>query len=564
MKHETQSTENIIVPIPHSQLKPSDLNPRKQKRDESALKELAENIFANGVLHNLTARPKGKGYEVAVGEGRYLAVEYLLKQKRLPKDYPLPVSVKELSDLAMLELATSENVQRTDMHPVDEAKAFSDMVELGGEVDSIALKMGMSAKTVQQRLAIATKLTPQVQQALLEDKINLAQAQQLTAASSETQEEVLKEILNDGWDNWTADDIKNFLKYTQMPVSNAIFKKDLYKGEYSNNLFDDGQKTFFLDSEQAKRLQLEAIENKRAKLATKWAWVEVVKSDEYRAYQYEEGETIDPTKQGVLIVYQTDTMKVQIVEGVVKRDVSSRSSTSTTAEKKPSPPYTKALLAETHHIKTRALQTELSKSHRHCLILNVMGLLGCDDVKIRTDRPQWKDFKTEHLETGFAPHLKALTKLFKKNAVQAYPPRLHGYNRDVTKLYRYLKDLADDDLHELFNLLTASVFGSWYGYDPYPGDSSLPLAVAKDLNIDMTRHFTLTEDFLEGYRRTGLLEVLKDLGIGADFSSVQAKGIREHILKQTKDKNYLPQLVKFSPVTKTVPLEDEDEALEAA
>jgi ParB family transcriptional regulator, chromosome partitioning protein len=562
-KSEAPKHEAIITPIPHSKLKPSDLNPRKQKRDERELLELAESIAAKGVLHNLTARPKGAAYEIAIGEGRYLAVALLIKEKRLPKDFLMPVCVKELSDLDMLELATSENIQRADMHPADEAQAFNDMMKLGGDVDSIALKMGMSSKTVEQRLAIATKLTDKVKQALLENKISFAQAQQLTAASHETQDEVLKHVLNDRWGNWSAEGIKNYLKRTQMPLSNAIFKKDKYQGDLSNNLFDDAQKTFFVDGEQAKRLQLEAVEQKREKLSKVWSWVEVQNENDFKEWTYDEGEAPNPQEQGVIITYHPETMKVRIHEGLVKRNRDTSASSPT--EKKPAPPYTKALLEQCHHLKTKALQSELSKNHRLCLIVNIMGLLGADDVKLRTHRPNWKDVITQRLEAGFAPHAKAFTKLFGKTYVEAYPLHVHSHHRDVTKLYRYLKDLGDEQLHELFDLLTASVFGSWYSYDPRPGDAPLPFAVAKDLDIDMAQHFTLSEDFLKGYRKTGLLEVLKDLGIEADFSSVQAKGIREHILKQTKDKNYLPQLVKFSPEAKVtgVKIED-DEDLEAA
>jgi ParB family transcriptional regulator, chromosome partitioning protein len=343
-KTNEKSNEAIITAIPHSKLKPSDLNPRKQKRDERALLELAESIAAKGVLHNLTARPKGAAYEIAIGEGRYLAVALLIKEKRLPKDFLMPVCVKELSDLDMLELATSENIQRADMHPADEAQAFNDMMKLGSDVASIALKMGMTSKTVQQRLAIATKLTDKVKQALLENRISLAQAQQLTAAGVETQDDLLKTILNDKWRTWSAEDIKNYLKRTQMPLTHAIFKKDKYQGDLSNNLFDDAQKTFFVDSEQAKRLQLEAVEQKREKLSKVWSWVEVQNENDFKEWTYDEGEAPNPQEQGVILTYHPETMKVRIHEGLVKRNRDTSASSPT--EKKPAPPYTKRLLEQ--------------------------------------------------------------------------------------------------------------------------------------------------------------------------------------------------------------------------
>jgi ParB family transcriptional regulator, chromosome partitioning protein len=565
----TQSNEAIITAIPHSKLKPSDLNPRKQKRDERALLELAESIAAKGVLHNLTARPKGAGYEIAIGEGRYLAVALLIKEKRLPKDYPMPVCVKELSDLDMLELATSENIQRSDMHPADEAQAFNDMMKLGSDVDSIALKMGMSSKTVAQRLAIATKLTDKVKQALLEDNISLAQAQQLTAASFETQDDVLHLIVTDTWgDSWSADDIKQYLKETQMLQSNAIFKKDKYQGELSNNLFDDSQKTFFVDSEQAKRLQLGAIEQRREKLSKVWSWVEVLTERDYRAWDYDESKAPNPQEQGVVITYHPETMKVRIHEGLVKRK-STTSASSSSTEKKPVPPYTKALLEQGHFIKTKALQTELSKHHRLCIIVNIMGLLGSSEVKLKTDLPRWKDFATPAIVQGSDEYVKAFKKLYGKDSVETYPLQVDFYNKDESKLFKYLQELEDEKLQTLFNLLTATLMGSWFAYDPQPGNAKLAVALAKCLELDMQKHFALNDEFLKGYRKTGLAQMLNELGFTQDYSGLGATELRAFILKETKGKNYLPKLVQFFEAEERHLLDDEDDeddddALEAA
>jgi hypothetical protein len=191
-----------------------------------------------------------------------------------------------------------------------------------------------------------------------------------------------------------------------------------------------------------------------------------------------------------------------------------------------------------------------------------MGLLGCGDVKLRTELPHWKNFKTERLEHLSAPHAKALITMYGQDNVEVYPLHVHVYNQDVTKLYDYLKKLKDGKLQELFDVLTASLFGTWYDFDPLPGDKPLALAVAKDLKVDMKKHFTLNEDFLKGYRRTGLLELLKEVGKTQDYSSVQTKGMRDVILQETKGKDYLPKLVTFFETTTTRDLEvEEDKAL---
>lgn len=556
-----KSNETTIFSVPHDQLILSSNNPRKHKRDREGFLELANSVLEKGVLHNLTARKKGKKYEIVIGEGRYLAVKYWIAQGRLPKDYRMPVAVKELSDLEMLELATAENIHRADMHPLDEALAFAEMIEKGRDEDSIAIAMGVSVKTVKQRLAIATHLNFEAKQALSKDELTLSQAQQLTNASYETQDFILEQIMKGH--TWTPEMIKRHLSDQLMPVKNALFPLETYKGEISNNLFDDAHERCFLDTEQAKRLQLEAVEVKRKTYGETWAWVEVGYSADINPWHYDKAETHDPKTQGVLMRILGDSMKVEVYENVIKRQTVVKKTTSPRPKDTPPPLYTKRLLEECRKLKTKALQTALSTNHRHCLVLNIMGLMGCSEIKVKTDIPfLGQDFKTEALETIFEPHINALTKKFGGHSVKTYPLEVKSYGKDQAKLYTYLKKLKDDELQTLFNALTASTFGSWYDFDPKPGDKALPLEVAKDLELNMSKHFTVSEEFLKGYRKPGLIALLHELGFNQDFSSMTSKGLIAFILSVIKDKNYLPKLVQF--FTEEVSTATEDESLAQA
>jgi hypothetical protein len=174
-----------------------------------------------------------------------------------------------------------------------------------------------------------------------------------------------------------------------------------------------------------------------------------------------------------------------------------------------------------------------------------MGLMGCEEVKLKTEIPNFgDDFKVERLEQLSQFHADAINKLL-NDAVQPYPLKLQSYGVDTSKLYSYLKGLEDDKLQELFNALTAQTFGSWYGFDPRPEDSPLAVAVANDLEINMAEHFTLTEDFLKGYRKTGLIKLLNELGFHQDFSSMTAKGLIAFIMSVVKKQPHLPKLVQF-------------------
>jgi ParB family transcriptional regulator, chromosome partitioning protein len=540
----SETTEAIIISIPHDQLVLSPLNPRKHKREKEALLKLANSILEQGVLHNLTARKKGKKYEVVIGEGRYLAVKHLIDKRCLAKDYPMPVSVKELSDLDVLELATAENIHRADMHPLDEATVFSEMMNQGRDVESIAIKMGVSPRTVEQRLAIVTQLNFEVKQALGKDELTLAQAQQLTNSSFETQDFILEQIMQ-GY-TWTPDRIKSFLSDQLMPVKYALFPLEQYKGELSNNLFDEEHERCFLDTEQAKRLQLEAIEEKRKQYAETWAWVEVGYSSDINPWQYEKAQTPDPKEHGVILRILSGTMQVEVYEGVIKRETTKSKPSPTKDTTKTPPPYTKRLLMDCKHLKTRALQTTLITQHRYCLILNIMGLMGCNEVKLDTDIPfPGNDLKTETLEQVFEPHVKALMKELGEGGVRPYPLEVRSYGTNQVNLYSYLKELADEDLQNLFNALTASTFGSWYDFDSQPEDTALAVAVANDLELDMTQYFTFTEEFLKGYRKTGLIKLLNELGFHQDFSSMTSKGLIAFILSVVKKQPYLPKVVQF-------------------
>ena len=68
---------------------------------------------------------------------------------------------------------------------------------------------------------------------------------------------------------------------------------------------------------------------------------------------------------------------------------------------------------------------------------------------------------------------------------------------------------------------------------------------AKLLELEMEQHFTLTEDFLKGYRKEGLIGLLNDLGYNHDFSSMTSKGLIAFILSIVKNKPHLPKLVQF-------------------
>ncbi|HYM00502.1 MAG TPA: ParB/RepB/Spo0J family partition protein, partial [Blastocatellia bacterium] len=108
-----------VQEIPLSKISESKTNPRRQF-DETKLAELADNIMQYGVLQAILVRPinKADGFEVVAGTRRYRA-------SKLAGRETIPATVRELTDTQCLELQLIENLQRSDVHELDEAQGYA-------------------------------------------------------------------------------------------------------------------------------------------------------------------------------------------------------------------------------------------------------------------------------------------------------------------------------------------------------------------------------------------------------------------------------------------------------
>jgi ParB family transcriptional regulator, chromosome partitioning protein len=108
------------------QLHPSGFNPRKDF-DDTELAELADSIRSKGLLQPIIARPDAQrgGYEIVAGERRWRAAQKAAL-------HTVPVIVRELSDMEAAEFALIENVQRTDLNPIEEATGYTELMEKFG------------------------------------------------------------------------------------------------------------------------------------------------------------------------------------------------------------------------------------------------------------------------------------------------------------------------------------------------------------------------------------------------------------------------------------------------
>ncbi|MDD3157418.1 nucleoid occlusion protein [Anaeromusa sp.] len=161
--------------------------PRKTFHDES-LEELAASIREFGVLQPLLVRPLEEGFELVAGERR-------LRASKLAGLAEVPVISREIGDKEVAEMAMIENLQREDLHFLEEAEGFQQLiVQFGFTQEELAKRVGKSQSTLANKLRLL-KLEPQVRQRLQEERLSERHARALLKLESpEEQEEVLAAI----------------------------------------------------------------------------------------------------------------------------------------------------------------------------------------------------------------------------------------------------------------------------------------------------------------------------------------------------------------------------------
>lgn len=179
---QTTSTQKIQI----SQIKPNAKQPRRHF-DEVALAELADSIREKGLLQPILVRPVKSGYEIVAGERRWRAAQ-------LAGLTEIPVVLRELSDREALELAIIENLQREDLGPLEEARAFQQLLDFGLTQDEAAQTVGKGRTTVTNALRLLT-LPKNAMQALEEGSITAGHARAILAMPKGVQDWALEQIV---------------------------------------------------------------------------------------------------------------------------------------------------------------------------------------------------------------------------------------------------------------------------------------------------------------------------------------------------------------------------------
>lgn len=126
----------------------SKTNPRTHF-DQGKLDELAESILTHGVINPIIVRPKDDRFELVAGERRLRAAGQVALET-------IPAIVRELDDKQVLEVQVIENLQRADLHPLEEAEGYDRLIKQHGyDVDALAAKVGKSRSYIYSRLKLS-------------------------------------------------------------------------------------------------------------------------------------------------------------------------------------------------------------------------------------------------------------------------------------------------------------------------------------------------------------------------------------------------------------------------
>ena len=577
-----------------SNIHSSDLNPRKDF-DEEALAELAASIREQGLLQPIVLRETLKDiFEVVAGERRFRALHCLLEAGTITEDFSVPALIRDVDDLELITLATIENVQRNDLPVLDQAEAYTKMLELGSDIATIAIKTGLSETTIKRRLAIAERLCPDAKLLVREGFISIGQAEALTIVNFETQDSVLEAMEHGNIpQNISPAQIRSMLLREKYLVEHAIFDIDLYLAEggtITSDLFGDSPDSFD-DAELFIKYQFEALDVRKAELKEKWAWVR----NEANFYSWEymlsedSDEEFDETKLGAIIVIDANSSEVTIYESVIDlhdqddpeedndladfnpnatRSSSTAASTSDTSaslskqsgieqpsgcsveEPKPKGFTTKAIIAVNNE-RTKALQHAVltSKSQKLPLVIIVMGLMesnrvafsqeviGMDDL-VLTDaladvRIAWKE-KLAAFTAEPPPHIR-------EHRLQT---KLSGTNQ--ASLFEFLMDLKKAELEDLLRYFAASSVAKWNkgNYSLVVDDFTTKLVDTSHAEKALSATFVANEDFYKLFSKDQLADIQTEAGLTASPSLKKSEQVDSLLANESIDV-FLPSVLSF-------------------
>lgn len=188
-----QRTASLAAPteVPLARIRRNPHQPRSD-HDQEALAALAASIALHGVLQPIVVTEVLDGYQLVAGERRVRAAELAGLER-------IPAIIRQVPDEALLELALVENLQRADLAPLEEARAYRQLIgEFGLTQDEVARRVGRARSSVANTLRLL-ELAPAVQEALAAGRLSEGHARAIGGLDeASAQAQVVGIVVADG------------------------------------------------------------------------------------------------------------------------------------------------------------------------------------------------------------------------------------------------------------------------------------------------------------------------------------------------------------------------------
>jgi len=173
-------------------IEPNPEQPRTRFADAS-LKELAQSIRANGVVQPIVLRQIGRRYQIVAGERRWRASQRAGLRK-------IPAVIREVSDEKLLELALVENIQRQELNPIEEAKAYRKLIDkIGLTQEEVAERVGKERTVITTSMRLL-RLPTEIQRVIEEGSLSAGHGRALLMIDDPSvQRQIANLTLDLGW-----------------------------------------------------------------------------------------------------------------------------------------------------------------------------------------------------------------------------------------------------------------------------------------------------------------------------------------------------------------------------
>lgn len=213
-------TKTSVQMLALSKIKP---NPNQVRKyfDEASLKELAISIKNNGIIQPIVVEPADNGfYSIIAGERRYRA-------SKIAELNEVPVVIKTITDSERLVLALLENIQREDLKPIEEAKAYQDLINILGLTHAeLGEKLGKSRSAISNSLRLLD-LDDGIKKDVDDGLLSAGHARALLAVENKSDRQELATKISNS--NLSVRDVENLIKVdkNKFSKSNLNYTKEL-------------------------------------------------------------------------------------------------------------------------------------------------------------------------------------------------------------------------------------------------------------------------------------------------------------------------------------------------